>query len=106
MRVTAETLIINPNEVSRKSFCQTFFKKFGRIFKGATLETGLLRAVALNVKTGLLRAVALNVKTGLLRAVVLNADIRFIHIYPQSKFRTRQEKYRLSKLYGCYLLFH
>ena len=94
MRVTAETLIINPNEVSHKSFCQTFFKKFGRIFKGATLETGLLRAVALNVKTGLLRA------------VVLNADIRFIHIYPQSKFRTRQEKYRLSKLYGCYLLFH
>ena len=29
-----------------ESFCPTFFKKLGRIFKGATLETGCLRAVA------------------------------------------------------------
>ena len=32
-----------------KSFCQTFFKKFGGIVKGATLDTGFLRAVALKL---------------------------------------------------------
>jgi len=46
---TAELWINIPNEVSHKSFCQTFFKKFGGIVKGATLDTGFLRAVALKL---------------------------------------------------------
>ena len=47
LRVTAEILIIIPNEVSLKVFCPLFFKKvavskggaFGGIFKGKALES-------------------------------------------------------------------
>ncbi len=40
------------SKFSQKVFGQTFFKKFGGIFKGATLETGFLRAVALKLHGG------------------------------------------------------
>jgi len=33
-----------------KNFCQTFFKKFGGIVKGATLDMGFLREKPLNKK--------------------------------------------------------